>query len=153
MNTSRRSLLVASGAGLLAAAAVGTRAHAKTMTSTEKANIKLLKEFLAEFSSPDVDLEVVMQKYIAPTGSVRWADNLPAVIGPIAASAQARQLMPKGASATFKYLDIFARGPVVATSRIDTIIIPGKAKTLYPIAGVHVIKDGRLVEYTDYILS
>ncbi len=159
MKPTRRDMMAAGSVGFLATAAAATSAQSKakapadTMTAAEKANIELVKGLLGEFGNPDIDLDAVMEKYIAPTGAVRWVDSLPAVIGPVAASIQAKALAVKGATVTVKYLEIFAKGPLVATSRIDTMNVPGKGKTDFSCAGVHVIKDGKLIEYTDYVLS
>ncbi len=151
--------MAASSVGFLAVATAATSVQSKakvaadTTTAAEKANIELVKGLLGAFSNPDAAFDAVMNKYIAPTGAVRWVDSFPAVIGPVAASIQARALMPKGATITIKYLEVFAKGPLVATSRIDTMDVPGTGKTDFACAGVHVIKDGKFIEYTDYVFS
>jgi len=52
-----------------------------------------------------------------------------------------------------KFLKIFARGPLVATARIDTVNIPRKPVQTLEVAGVAIIKDHKIQEYCDYIIS
>jgi hypothetical protein len=42
---------------------------------------------------------------------------------------------------------------LVASSRVDTIKRPGKPDEILKIAGVCIIKDGKIQEYCDYILT
>jgi limonene-1,2-epoxide hydrolase len=49
-----------------------------------------------------------------------------------------------------KYHEILARNPVVVTRRTDTLITPGKPDQLFEISGVFIVRDGKIVEWTDY---
>ena len=48
-------------------------------------------------------------------------------------------------------LEIFAKGPVVVTSRVDTVKAPGKPDQVYKIAGVFIVKGGKITEWTDFL--
>ena len=152
--TTRRNLVIAGGLGLVAAAAMpAAPAAAKSMTDAEKANVALMKAFFADFGAVDLDVDKFTEKYFAPNCLVRWlVDEMPPVIGPKQAALQLKPFFTKGSSLPIKIVDMFAKGPVVSTSRIDTMKAPGKPDEVFNVAGVHVIKDGKLVEYSDWVI-
>lgn len=153
-STTRRDLLVAGGIGLLANAVVPTADAASTApTASEQDNIKLVKQFLDALSAKPTDIDAVVTTYFAANASVRWTGDSPPMIGSAAAIAAAKSLMPTGAWMEIKLLDVFARGPMVATSRIDVLKVPGKPDVPFGIAGVHIIKDGKIIEYIDYVIQ
>lgn len=150
----RRDLLALGGVGLLATVA-SRRVEAKRpqLSAQEKANIDLVTRFLESCTAKPFDVDKLVATYFAANATVRWADNMPAAIGADAAIAAAKPLMPAGSWIEIQTFDIFACGPLVATSRLDIIKIPGKPDTTLPIAGVHVVKDGKFIEYCDYIVA
>src|SRR5262245_5685722 len=119
----RRDLLVAGGFGLVATTVLGAPARAKdvTLTETEEANMKLVQDFLASWTKAPVDVDKIVAQYFAPNASVRWTDDAPPSIGVEAAAAAAKAGMPDGAVAQIDIHDIWAHGPLVATSRLDVI--------------------------------
>ncbi len=150
----RRDFLTVGGLGLLAnAVAIPAEAKNASHTASEQANIKLVKQYLESLSAKPLDLDGIIATYFAPNASVRWSDELPAAIGAAAAIAAAKPLMPAGAWLEIKLLDIFARGPLVATSRIDIMKIPGQPDVPFGVAGVHIINDGKFIEYIDYVIK
>jgi len=151
----RRDLFATGSMALLAVAGVSSAAEAKKppLTEREKANIDMVKRFLKSLEEKPLVVEKLVETYFDPNASVRWADNMPAAIGAKAAIEAAKSLMTEDATIEVKTFEIFARGPLVATSRIDIIKEPGKPDAAYPIAGVHIIKDGKFIEYTDYVFT
>jgi limonene-1,2-epoxide hydrolase len=151
----RREVLVASGLGLLATTILNTPARAKdaVLTEAEKDNVRLVKEFLASWNTPPLDIDKIVAQYFAPNASVRWTDDALPAIGVEAAAAAAKAGMPDGAVAQIEIYDIWTHGPLVATSRLDVIKIPGKPDTLFKTAGVAVVKNGKFVEYCDYVFT
>ena len=151
----RRDLLVAGGLGLLATTVLNTPARAKdsVLTEAEKDNVSLVKEFLASWNAPPLDIDKIVAHYFAQNASVRWTDDAPPAIGVVAAAAAAKAGMPDGAVAQIEIYDIWAHGPLVATSRLDVIKIPGKPDSLFKTAGVAVVKNGKFVEYCDYVFT
>jgi limonene-1,2-epoxide hydrolase len=152
---SRRDVLAVGGLSLLASAVVIPTVEAKTASPTalEQANIQLVKQFLDSLGAKPLDFDSIVAKYFAPDASVRWIGDAPPAIGAAAAIAAAKPLVPKDAWLEIKLLDIWARGPLVTTSRIDIMKVPGKPDMPFDIAGVHVIKDGKIVEYIDYVMK
>jgi len=155
--TSRRQFLAAGGLGLVVGAgfvpaAMAKAAAEKGMTQTEKANVKLMKAFWADWNSDHLDIDALMSRYFAPDALVRFTDDTPIINGAQAAAASAKASMPDGSRAIIKIYQLFAKGPMVACHRLDTIRIPGKPDTLFNTAGVAFVKEGRIVEYADYII-
>jgi limonene-1,2-epoxide hydrolase len=156
--STRRKLLVGGGIAVLAAAGGAQLAAAKrtdtgSMTATEQANVELLKEFLASWSKPNLDIDRLTAEYIAPNASIRWFDDEPVVIGPVAAAVAAKRAAGNDVRVETKFFEILARGPLVATSRVDTIKLPGKPDESFKVAGVVIIKDGKFQEYCDYLVA
>ena len=146
----RRDVFIGAGAVLLAAVAVGgTAVDAKALTPTEKENVRIYRSFQAAFDRPNVDIDKIMTKYLAPNCSVRWFDDEDRQEGREAAIAAA-----KGESfqAHAVIERVFAHGPLVAAARVDTIKRPSKTEVV-SVASVCIIKDGLITEYCDYILS
>ncbi len=153
--TTRRDLLVAGGLTLLATAMSVPIAEAKSAPATarEKANIDLVKRYIASCNVKPFDIDGIVATYFAADAIVRWSDDSPPAVGAAAALAAAKPMMPEGSGLEIKLLDIFARGQLVVTSRIDTMKFPGKPDVAFDVAGVHIIKDGKFIEYTDYIVK
>jgi limonene-1,2-epoxide hydrolase len=156
--TTRREIFFGGGLAILATAATSQLAaakgcHAAKPSAIEKVNVKLVREFLASWDRADLDIDKLMARYIAPNASVRWFDSAPAVFGPEAAAAEAKKGIGSNFRVSIDIQDIFARGPLVATSRVDTIKVPGKAGEIFKAVGVCIVKDGQFHEYCDYIIK
>jgi hypothetical protein len=146
----RREVLIGLSAALLATEAVGeTLVDSINLTPTEKANVKLYREFQSAFDAPNVDVDKMMMKFLAQSYSIRWFDDEDRQEGRAAAIAAAKG-EPFQAHPEIK--TIFAHGPLVAASRVDTIKRPSKTERV-SVASVCIIKDGLITEYCDYILS
>jgi limonene-1,2-epoxide hydrolase len=153
----RRDIVMKIGAAAVAAGSGGQAAAAhcpefSELSEMEKSNVALLKQMLANFQTPDFDIDKTMAQYMAPNSSVRWTDADAPAVGPQAAAAAVKRLFLSGMRAEIKYLKVLARGPLVATSRVDTIKVPGKPDAIYKVAGAAVIKGGKIQEYCDYIV-
>jgi limonene-1,2-epoxide hydrolase len=147
--------MVLGGSSVLASTILASSVEAKRepLTQREKANIEMVKAYVKSCNAVPLDVEEFVKMYFDSNASVRWADEMPPALGTEAAIAAAKSLMPPGATLEIKLLDVFARGQLVATSRIDIFKVPGKPDTSWPIAGVHIIKDGKFIEYVDYIVK
>jgi limonene-1,2-epoxide hydrolase len=151
----RRDVLLTAGFGLVVTAACGESAPAtrQPLTHIEQANVKLIRDFLASWDNPALDIDKIIADYFAPTATVRWTDDSSPAVGVAAAAAAAKAGMPPGAVAHVDVYDIWAHGPVVATSRLDTVKVPGRPDTLFKTAGVAVVQNGKIVEYCDYVIK
>jgi limonene-1,2-epoxide hydrolase len=149
----RRELFVAGGAAALAALATSNSAGAAEPSSAEKANIALVDKFCLGWMAKDYDPDKEMPRYLADKSSVRMVEDKPPVIGPAAAAAAMKSFSVPGQVIKIEILESFAKGPVVVNSRIDTIQTPGKPDQVYKIAGVFVVKQGKIAEWTDYLVA
>jgi len=150
----RREVLLAAGLGLVTACAPRESVCAKErlLTSAEEANIRMMRDFLASWTVPAPDVDKIIAGYFAPNASVRWTDDSPPAVGLAAAAAAAKAGMPPGAAVHIDIHDIWACGPVIATSRLDTIKAPGKPDMVFQTAGVAVVRNGKFIEYCDYVI-
>ena len=46
--------------------------------------------------------------------------------------------------------EMIAQGPVIVTKRTDTMKVPGQPDMPFKIIGLHVFKNGKMQEYSDY---
>jgi len=153
IDAARRGLII--GAGLAAAAAaLGARpAAAATLTAAEAANLELVRAFCRTWGEADFDPDKVLPNYLASDGRVRFLHDQPFIVGPTAAAAAFKPFLKNGERFRVKHLDEFARGPLVANHRIDTVVTPGKPDKDMEVFGVFLLKDGKIQEWTDYILG
>jgi limonene-1,2-epoxide hydrolase len=112
----------------------------------DTANVKLVKEFISKWSEP-----AKASEYLSDKAVVRMEEDKPAVTGRQPFIDAWNGYFKTGASITVKTVDTYARGPVVVTQRVDTLITKGKPDQPFKVVGVFVIKDGKIVEWTDYL--
>jgi len=115
-------------------------------TATEKANVKVVNDFIAAWNAPDKAVS-----YLSSDASVRMIEDQPAVVGPTAVNAVFKSFMTPGVTLEVKTLSTTAHGPVVLNKRVDTLKTPGKPDQVFPVAGVFVVKDGKIKEWADYL--
>jgi hypothetical protein len=97
-----------------------------------------------------------MERFLAPDVSGRWFDDEPRFEGREAAAKAAKSGAGNdldGLRIHAHIIKLFVRGPLVASSRMDTIKRPGKPDEVLKIAGVCIIKHGMIQEYCDYIIA
>jgi limonene-1,2-epoxide hydrolase len=149
--------LIAGGLGLAASVPVIRAATPQASlpngtTAAERENVKLMKSFWADWDAQNLDIDRLVERYMAPDVLVRWTDDAPVAKGVKAAAAAAKAGLPEGSRAVLRVHGLFAHGPLVASSRVDTMKIPGKPDAIFNTAGVAIVKNGKIVEYTDYIV-
>jgi limonene-1,2-epoxide hydrolase len=153
LGIARRQLFVAGGAAAVAALVFSDRVEAAPLSAVEKANSKLVADFCLGWMAKSYDADQEMARFLAADSVVRMVEDKPPVIGPAAAAAEMKSFTASGQSVDVKMLEIFAKGPVVVTSRIDTVKAPGKPDQAYPIAGVFIVKNGKITEWTDFLAA
>ena len=132
-------------AGAFALGVAGPAGAAKR-TDGEKANAKVVKEFIAAWSDPDKSVT-----FLSDNASVRMEEDKPAVVGPAAVGAAFKSFMTPGTTLSVKVLRTFVKGPVVVNSRVDTLKTKDKPDQSFPVVGVFVVKNGKIAEWTDYL--
>ena len=142
----RRHVLSAALAGSIAVAGGGIagQALAAEMTAVEKANVQVVRDFLDYFQTQSPD-PAKMSAFFTDDGTYQLhlpTRLLPPVVGRTAVAEQFKTFVT-GRTYVFKIEDIYAKGPLVVTSRIDTINTdkPGKPA---PNVGVFILRDGKI---------
>jgi limonene-1,2-epoxide hydrolase len=135
-------LLGLASASLLAAPALADAEGNKT----ERANVKVVNDFIAAWDDPDKAVT-----FLAPEASVRMEEDKPALVGPKAVGDAFKGFMTPGIELHVKTLRTTVHGPVVLNKRVDTLKTKGKPDQVFPVVGVFVVKNGKIVEWTDYL--
>ena len=154
---SRRTLFLAGGLGALAAAGFAgsataeDAAAAKAAPDASAANVKLVNDFIKSWSDKNFDGDKVAAKYLADDCVVRMEEDKPPLMGSAAVAAAFKSFLTNGTTLKVKISQTYAHGPVVANSRVDTMVVPGKPPQSFPVAGVFVVKNGKIKEWTDYL--
>ncbi len=135
-------------AGLLCLAAVAgmVSSSAAAESATEKANMKVVADFIASWDDPDKAVT-----FLSADASVRMVEDEPAVVGPAAIAAAFKGFLTPGVTVTVETLSTTAHGPVVLNKRIDTVKTPDKPDQVFPVAGVFIVKEGKIKEWADYL--
>lgn len=156
METRRQLLFAGTGSLLVAGVSQATapcRRAATPYTATEKANLRTVREFFAAWDHPDLNIDELLARYVAPGAPVRWFEGEPPVFGPQAAAESAKRTAGDQLRVGIEILEMFAHGPLVATSRIDTVRVPGRPNLVVKTAGFHIVRNGRFEEYADFTAS
>ena len=144
---SRRTVLTLSG--MAAFAGTSGLAGAAPLTASEQANTKLVTEFCAAWRKHDVD---VLMPYLADNISYRITETTPAIVGRSTFHDRIKDILGRMTSIEFAVADTLAKGPVVLNERHDTLVSPQRTR-LYHCVGMFFLSGGKIVEWTDYIIS
>jgi limonene-1,2-epoxide hydrolase len=148
----RRALLAAAGLGAAAAATLNRQAAAAVeQTATEAANIQLVRTFCKSWGDGDYDSEKLVNTFMAEDCVVRFGDTVPPASGRAAVIGLFKTFLDNGERYNLKILDVFARGAVVVTSRIDSTIKDDRSTHPTAVVGVFVIRDNKIKEWSDYV--
>jgi len=118
---------------------------AAELTAAEKANLDLVTRFCESFAARDM---TKIAAFLSPDVVYRLTDTVPAVKG-AEAIARIRGYVERSTSIAFKIHDSWARGSVVVNERTDSFD-RADGKVAYHLTGVFLVKDGKIVEWSDY---
>jgi limonene-1,2-epoxide hydrolase len=145
----RRSFLTTAGLGALTPLALASNASAAEWSDAEKANVKLVNDFCASWSTRD--LKQVFPRF-ADAGVYRMSETTPPVTGHAGITERLGSWMQSSDRITFDVLETFAKGPIVINHRID--IFASKTRPLtWEGVGVFFVKDGKIHEWSDYTIK
>jgi limonene-1,2-epoxide hydrolase len=144
---SRRQFLTAGG--VAAALAAWPRASdAAGLTDNEAANIRLVTEFCAAWPSRDV---TKLSPFFTDTAVYRVSETSPPNVGRDAVLARIKPMLDNADTVELKITNSLALGPLVLNDRIDRFEGP-KRHWRFHVAGMFFLKDGRIQEWTDYLI-
>src|SRR5262245_58791702 len=147
MMTARRTFLATAGLGLLAS---GVHVSAAEWTAQEQANVQLVTDFCASWSTRD--LKQILPR-LSDDSVYRMSETTPAVTGHAGVTERLGSWMPSSdRGIEFKILETFANGPIVINRRIDSFRSTTRPLTWEGV-GVFFIKDGKIKEWQDYTIK
>ena len=144
-SVNRRAFL-GSGAAILGAGLVATRVDAAEPTADERANLKIVNDFMAAWTARD------LAKIMAPLGDAivyRASETAEPIKGKAAVEARLKGIVDR--VDRFDVIESWARGPMVINDRIDRFT-SGNLKAWHGV-GVFFLQDGKIVEWLDYTVS
>jgi limonene-1,2-epoxide hydrolase len=153
----RRPFLTGGALGLIGAL-MADQANAQTPASQprvigfnhdENANVKLVKEFCATWSTKDLKK---VTAFLTDQSVSRITMDLRPLTGPKGVIEEMAQWMESSSSIDFNILECFACGPLVVTHRIDTFASKTRPVTWEGV-GVFRIDNGKIVEWSDYSIK
>lgn len=142
----RRKALIATGTGIAAALALPGRVNAADWTSTEKANVQIVKDFCATWPSHNFDK---LMSFFAGNSAYRVTETQEPVKGREAVGERIKSFVDRVKE--FEVLDTLAKGPMVFNERIDHFT-GGPLKSWHGV-GVFFLKEGKIVEWYDYTIA
>jgi limonene-1,2-epoxide hydrolase len=146
MPDDRRAFLAITGLSMLASA---LPLPAAEWTDGERANVQLVGDFCASWSSRD--LARILPR-LSDDCVYRMSETVPAVTGHAGVSDRLGSWMPSSdLGIEFKILETFAAGPIVINHRIDSFNSTTRPLTWEGV-GVFFVKDGKIKEWSDYTI-
>lgn len=144
----RRAFLASAGLGALTPLALASKASAAEWSEAEKANVKLVNDFCASWSTRD--LKQVFPRFAA-TGVYRMSETTPPVTGHAGLTERLGSWMQSSDRIAWEVLDTYAKGPMVINHRIDRFESKTRPLTWEGV-GVFFVKDGKIQEWSDYTI-
>src|SRR5262245_43573061 len=150
MSHPRRTFLTTAGiSGITLLTSAAARVSAAEWTAAEKANVKLVTDFCASWSTRD--LKQILPR-LAPQCIYRMSETTPAVTGHAGVTERLGSWMPSSdLGIEFKIFETFAAGPMVMNRRIDSFKSTKRPLTWEGI-GIFFVKDGLIQEWSDYTI-
>jgi len=146
----RRTLLkILTGLGFGAAAVLGheTSASAADRSAGEQANVQLVTDFCAAWSSRDVNKAL---PFLADDCVYRMTEATPPAHGHDGVVERLKRAVETSSLVEFRILDTAAAGPIVITHRVDRFVMP--RPLTWEGVGVFFVKDGKIKEWSDYTI-
>ena len=123
--------------------------RAAEWTAEQKANIQLVTDFCASWSTRD--LTQILPR-LSNDCIYRMSETIPAVTGHAGVTEKLGEWMTSSdLGIEFKVLDTWAAGPMVMNHRIDSFKSTKRPLTWEGI-GVFFVKDGKIKEWSDYTI-
>jgi limonene-1,2-epoxide hydrolase len=119
---------------------------AEEKKSDTKANEKIVNDFIDAWNDPDKTVT-----FLADNCAVCIEEDKPAITGRANVAAAFRGYTGHGAKLDVKILQTYAEGPLVTNKRVDTLTAPGKPSQSFSVVGVFIVKNGKIIEWTDYL--
>ena len=145
--TDRRRFLAVAALGTGALVVPDRPAAAADVTPAEQANLKLVTDFCASWSTRDMTR---ILPFLADDCVYRMTETTPPANGHDGVVQRLKQWLEDSSLVEFKILDDKVAGPIVITHRIDRFVT--KQPLTWEGVGVFFVKDGKIKEWSDYTM-
>jgi limonene-1,2-epoxide hydrolase len=146
----RRTLLkTLTGLGFGAAAilASDTSAEAADRTPSEQANVQVVTDFCAAWSTRDINKALA---FLADDCVYRMTETTAPAHGHDGVIERLKKSVDTSSLVEFRILETSAAGPIVINHRIDRFMMP--QPLTWEGVGVFFLKDGKIQEWSDYTI-
>ena len=118
--------------------------------AVEKANVAVVNDFCAAFARKDLAKAVSL---LGDDCTYRPTQSRPPVVGKEKVANTIKGFLERGAE--FKVLKTVVLGPLVLNERNDIIVTAanGPTRTFHVAAGLFFVENGKIVEWTDYVVQ
>lgn len=144
----RRTFFTTAGLGAMAGLGLPQGSEAAEWTEAETANVKIMNDFCAAFSSRDM---TKVLPFLATDAAYRMTETTPAANGHEAISARLKSFVETSDKVEFQVVETFAKGPMVMNHRVDRFVSTTRPLTWEGV-GVFFVKDGKIKEWFDYTI-
>lgn len=144
----RRAFIAGSGVAALAGLAASRTASAAEWTETEAANVKIVNDFCAAWSTLNLRNVTAL---MSDDSVYRMTESTPPVTGHEALIDQMQPWVDTSDAIVFEVKETFAKGPLVVNHRVDRFESTTRPLTWEGV-GVFLIQDGKIREWFDYTI-
>jgi limonene-1,2-epoxide hydrolase len=144
----RRALFAGASVGALAPFVFPSMANAVEWTGAEKANVKLVGDFCAAWSTRDLQRIFPL---LADDCVYRMTETTPPANGHAGVTERLGDWLKTSDRIEFTVHETFAAGPMVMNRRTDRFVSTTRPLTWEGI-GVFFVKDGKIKEWSDYTI-
>ena len=151
-NLNRRGLLLAGGltAGYAGLAATAAMADSREETPLEKANAALVTQFCLDWATQDIEK---LAPYLADKLVYQMFEGRPDIVGLEAFRKELGPFLKDLARVEWEIRRTYTIGQIVINERVDRFIAkPGGRSMHFEIAGLFVVRDGKIELWRDYRL-
>jgi limonene-1,2-epoxide hydrolase len=143
----RRRFLAAGGLATAALAGAGA-ARAATPTDQERLNVELVEAACAAWSTLDASK---VAAFFSDNCALRFSETSPWVTGREAILQKITGVVAGAEKVELELLDVYPKGPIVLNERMDRTTKQGRTRPFH-VAGIILIKDGKIAEWNDYAI-
>jgi limonene-1,2-epoxide hydrolase len=116
-------------------------------------HVDVVRGLIASFNAPDFDPEKTVRKFFTEDSVVRFVDSMPPMSGLAKLGTTWKSFRVNGEKVKTKMISVYEAGPVVVAHRTDTVNTPGKPDQSFEVVGVFAVKDGKIKEWIDYMIT
>lgn len=119
----------------------------------DQKNLDTVRKFIVAWTDKDFKPSQVVKQYMAPDAVVRFMSTMPPLSDQAVVIKTWEDFRATGYTLDVNIHSAYARGPVVVVHRTDTSHTADKPDANYNVTGFFAMKDGKIIEWTDYIIQ